>query len=57
MRFEEPPFQLEGPEGDAFVWTCSSGGREVRCHNLRQRDQFAEVLSVWLAANGYDERG
>jgi hypothetical protein len=53
----EAPFQLEGPDGDGFVWICSPEGREVWCHNLGPADQVAEVLSRWLAANGYGERG
>jgi hypothetical protein len=46
----EPNFQIEGPDGDGYVWICSSKGREVWCHNLGPKDQVAAVMSGWLAS-------
>lgn len=51
----DPPFKIEGPDADGFVWICSSEGREVWCHNLGTQEQAAEQFSQWLGAIDYLE--
>jgi len=52
---EEPPFVIEGPNKDGYVWICSSKGRDVWCHNLGSEEQAAEVFSQWLGSIDYQE--
>ena len=43
---DEPYFQIEGPEGDGFVWLiCDAGSRTDWCINLGPVKQAAEVMS------------
>lgn len=53
---DDAPFAIEGPDGDGFVWICSSEGRSDWCHNLGPADQAAEIMSQWLASIDYEER-
>ena len=48
-------FEIEGPDGDGYVWMCSAEGREVWCQNLGPAGKVAEVLSQWLGSIDYGE--
>ena len=42
-------FDIEGPDEDGCVCTCSNEGREVWCSKLGPAEKVAEVMSRWLA--------
>jgi hypothetical protein len=50
---DDSPFEIEGPDGDGFVWiSLPDGGR----HMLGPVDQVAEALSQWLTSVDDGER-
>jgi hypothetical protein len=50
-------FEIEGPDEDGCVWICSPKGHEdVWCRNLGPKDQVAERMLAWFAANDLEDR-
>lgn len=50
-------FEIDGPDGDGFVWIRSSEGQNVWARNLGRQDDVAEKFSQWLGSIDYLEQG
>ena len=52
-KADAPPldakFDIEGPDGDGYVWICSTESRQQWCHNLGSAEAVTRKLSRWLS--------